>query len=186
MSEYHTIPGFSRYKIDAAGNILDTATGQHLDAITGTEHSFMLYDDAGQRLKRGLKRVYNLAFNLEFSQDTIADLPGEQWKPIKNTQGKYFVSNKGRVKSYCRYNAIIRKPEDNGKGYQQVKIQGKKYYIHRLVSIAFLGEPDPEKNTVHHRNSNRKDNDLQNLTFLSLADNVREAHARRKEAKENQ
>jgi hypothetical protein len=45
----------------------------------------MLYDDAGQRLKRGLKKVYNLAFNLEFSQDTIADLPGEQWKPIKNT-----------------------------------------------------------------------------------------------------
>ncbi|MBR4927443.1 MAG: HNH endonuclease [Alphaproteobacteria bacterium] len=32
--------------------------------------------------------------------------------------------------------------------------------MHRLVSIAFLGEPDPEKNTVHHRNSNRKDNDL--------------------------
>lgn len=107
-----------------------------------------------------MKGVYNLVFNLEFSQDTITDLPGEQWKPIDNTRGKYFVSNKGRVKSYCGYEAKILKPFDNGKGYQYVKIGGKNRYIHRLVSIAFLGEPDPEKNTVHHRNSNRKDNDL--------------------------
>ena len=186
MSQYHTIPGFSRYKIDAAGNILDTATGNHLDAITGTANTYWLYNDAGHRLKRGLKGVYNLVFNLEFSQDTITDLPGEQWKPIDNTRGKYYVSNKGRVKSYCGYVAKILKPFDNGNGYQCVKIDGKNRYIHRLVSLSFLGEPDPEKNTVHHRNANRKDNDLQNLQFLSLADNVREAHARRKEAKENQ
>jgi hypothetical protein len=37
-------------------------------------------------------------------------LPGEEWKMIRGTKGKYFISNRGRVKSYADYNAKILKP----------------------------------------------------------------------------
>lgn len=161
--KYYTIPSFPRYQISRQGNILDTRTGQAAAAIPGTQHAFYLYNEAGTRVKTGLKRVYREVFNAEYCQDNIPDIAGEVWKPIKGTKKKYFISNKGRVKSFCGYQAIILKPFDNGKGYQKVSIQGKKYYIHRLVALAFLDKPKPGEDTIHHRNHNRKDNSLENL-----------------------
>ena len=62
--------------------------------------------------------MYRDVFNAEYCQDSTQDIAGEEWKPIAGTNGKYFVSNKGRVKSYCGYDARILKPFDNGHGYQ--------------------------------------------------------------------
>ena len=184
MMNYYIIPGFTRYQINAAGTIKDTKTGSNVKPIENTKHKYYLVNDTGKGLNIGLKRVYNLVFNREYCIDTIEDLPGEEWKPIAGTKEKYFVSNKGRVKSLYRYEAKILKPFDNGNGYQQVEINGRKVYLHRLVACAFLGNPEAGKDTTHHRNHNRKDNSLDNLQWLSLADNVKEAHARRKESKE--
>ena len=131
--------------------------------IAGKPYTFLLYNQAGERRQIGLKRVYREVFNAEYCQDNTQDITGEAWKPIAGTKGRYLVSNKGRVKSLCGYQAIILKPFDNGHGYQKVSIQGKKCYIHRLVSLAFLGEPKPGEDTTHHRNANRKDNTLENL-----------------------
>lgn len=61
----------------------------------------------------------------------------------------------------------------------KVLILGKKRYVHSLVALAFLGEPEPGKDTVHHKNANRKDNRIENLCYLSLAENIREAHQRK-------
>lgn len=160
---YYIIPSFPRYHISRQGNILDTRTGQAVPAIPGNAHAFLLYDKAGKRQKVGLKRLYREVFNAEYCQDNTQDIAGEAWKPIAGTKGRYLVSNKGRVKSLCGYQAIILKSFDNGHGYQKVSIQGKKCYIHRLVSLAFLGEPKPGEDTTHHRNANRKDNTLENL-----------------------
>jgi hypothetical protein len=163
MTDYYIIPSFPRYQINRQGNILDTRTGQAAEAIKDTPHAFYLHNKAGKRVKVGLKRVYREVFNAEYCVDTIQDIAGEVWKHIPGTKKRFFVSNKGRVKSLCGYQAIIKKQFDNGKGYQKVCIQGKKYYIHRLVALAFLGEPNPGEDTIHHRNANRKDNTLENL-----------------------
>lgn len=163
MTDYYIIPSFPRYQISRQGNILDTRTGQAAEPIKDTAHAFFLYNEAGKRIKVGLKRVYREVFNAEYCQDNIQDIAGEVWKPIKHTRQRYFISNKGRVKSLCGYQAIILKAFDNGHGYQKVNIQGKKYYIHRLVALAFLDEPKPGEDTIHHRNHNRKDNSLENL-----------------------
>ena len=163
MTDYYIIPSFPRYQISRQGIILDTRTGQAAEPIKDTAHAFYLYNEAGERIKVGLKRVYREVFNAEYCQDNIQDIAGEAWKPIKHTRQRYFISNKGRVKSLCGYQAIILKPFDNGHGYQKVSIQGKKYYIHRLVALAFLDEPKPGEDTIHHRNHNRKDNSLENL-----------------------
>lgn len=163
MTDYYIIPSFPRYQISRQGNILDTRTGQAAEPIKDTAHAFFLYNEAGKRIKVGLKRVYREVFNAEYCQDNIQDIADEVWKPIKQTRQRYFISNRGRVKSLCGYQAIILKTFDNGHGYQKVSIQGKKYYIHRLVALAFLDEPKPGEDTIHHRNHNRKDNSLENL-----------------------
>jgi hypothetical protein len=49
----------------------------------------------------------NRADNLSFKW--MEDLPGEQWKPIKNFEGLYEVSNMGRFRSVYKYkNTIVR------------------------------------------------------------------------------
>ena len=180
---FFQIPTFPLYEMNRQGVIQDAQTRQEIQPIAGNPNTYLLYNKAGERRKVGLKRVYREVFNAEFSRDNIQDLAGEVWKPIPKTRKRYFASNKGRIKSYCRYEAIILIEDDNGNGYKQVNISGKKQYIHRLVCLAFLGEPEAGKDTTHHRNANRADNSLENLQWLSLGDNIREAHARRKAEK---
>lgn len=48
-------------------------------------------------------------FHKEFAVDNIIDLDGEIWKDIDGTQGRYKVSNKGRIKSLSDYETRILK-----------------------------------------------------------------------------
>ena len=160
---FFQIPTFPRYQINRQGVIQEARTRQAVAPIAGKPYTYLLYDKAGERRQIGLKRVYREVFNAEYCQDSTQDITGETWKPIAGTDWKYYISNKGRVKSFCQYEARILKPFDNGHGYQKVSINGKKQYIHRLVCLAFLGTPEAGQDTTHHRNANRKDNSLENL-----------------------
>ena len=51
----------------------------------------------------------------------------------------------------------------------------KDWLVARLVAITFLGEPKGDNNTVNHINGNRLDNRVENLEWLSIADNIRHA-----------
>ncbi len=102
------------------------------------------------------------------------DLPGEVWKKIPNTYGMYEVSNEGRVRKLkcCdrygnNYYCLI-VPAHIGKGYQVVKIflgEGisRTVYLHKLVKATF--EPTKEKKYVHHKDGNRFNNSLKNLSY---------------------
>ena len=68
---------------------------------------FTLIDDYGKRKRISLKKLYRKVFNKEYCIDNIENLKNEIWKEIKATNGRYFISNYSRVKSYCRYKAII-------------------------------------------------------------------------------
>lgn len=102
-------------------------------------------------------------FNKEYCIDTIINLKDEEWREIYNTKGKYFISNKGRVKSLCSYEARILKGYTSKNGYLRVKINKKEYYIHRLVGLHFIENSDYNADTIHHRDSDRKNNELNNL-----------------------
>ncbi len=52
--------------------------------------------------------------------DRIPDLPGEEWRPIEGYNGKYLVSNMGRIKSLKHANARLLTPFANNKGYDRV------------------------------------------------------------------
>lgn len=109
----------------------------------------------------------------------------EVWKPIKNYEGCYEISNLGRVKSLARQvkggritEEIILKPVKNSHGYLQVDLclsgKMKHHKIHRLVAEAFIPKTDEAKDTVNHIDYNKFNNCVDNLEWLSNRENVQD------------
>ena len=119
----------------------------------------------------------------------------EIWKTIPGFEGKYQVSNMGRVRSLnhstqqtivsctglqytCvkNYAGRILKPCQDNYGYFHVRLYADRkaylFKLHKLVAMMFL--PDfNEDLTVDHINCNKSDNRVQNLQMLSLSENIR-------------
>jgi len=89
-------------------------------------------------------------------------------KYIEGYNGKYMVSNLGRVKSM--YDTIGRlksvRLKSNGYAITELWLNGKSsmVHVHRLVAKAFIDNPD-NKPQVNHKNSNRADNCVLNLEW---------------------
>ena len=94
----------------------------------------------------------------------------ELWKAIQGFSGWYYISTYGNVLSLKQKEPIILKPQNTGKGYYYVDLEGKQYKIHRLVASAFLDNPD-NKPVVHHRDGNKHNNRLENLQFATYKEN---------------
>ena len=110
--------------------------------------------------------------------DAIPNLPNEEWRPISGYDGKYLVSNMGRVKSLKRGSARLLTAFVNNKGYYRVCLcnagQGKHFLVSRLVAAAFCPNDDPESNaTVDHIDGDKSNNRAENLRFLSQEENCR-------------
>jgi hypothetical protein len=108
----------------------------------------------------------------------------EQFRPVLGFEGKYEVSNHGRVKAlnYHRENreALLTGAVDRY-GYRKVTfcLQAKQttHMVHRLVAEAFLPTPTTSANTVNHIDGNKANNSASNLEWLSVSDNVKHAYA---------
>lgn len=98
---FFQIQTFPRYEINRQGVIREARTRQEIQPIAGKPYTYLLYNKAGERRQIGLKSIYRQVFNAEYCQDSTQDITGEEWLPIAGTKGKYFISNKGRVKSFC-------------------------------------------------------------------------------------
>ena len=110
----------------------------------------------------------------------------EIWKDIEGFEGLYQVSNLGRVKSVKRtvWNSVkgyyktvperILKVGDNNRGYLQVQLyregKGKWYLVHRLVAVAFIGNPN-NLLVINHKNEIKSDNRVSNLEWCSYSYN---------------
>ena len=110
----------------------------------------------------------------------------EVWKDIKGYEGRYQVSNMGRVKSLDRtfINKIERKqhqkerilkPIQNNAGYLRVDLyddssKRKTFKVHRLVCQAFHENPE-NKPCVNHIDENKTNNVASNLEWCSYKEN---------------
>lgn len=54
--------------------------------------------------------------------------------------------------------------------YKAIKINGKKYAIHRVVMEKHIGRKLTSKEAVHHRDGNVENNAIENLKLMSLSE----------------
>ena len=120
----------------------------------------------------------------------------EIWKDIKEFEGRYQVSNLGRIKRlaysyrdtwgvgrfrFCAEKIISQ--QLRGNGYYTVSLQlGKKRklkYVHRLVAEAFLPNPNALP-YVNHKDVNPKNNCVDNLEWCTPSYNTTYANSRKK------
>lgn len=108
----------------------------------------------------------------------------EVWKNIKDYEGLYQVSNKGKVR---RFNSgkILKDRYDNY-GYKRINLSKhgkyKTFYIHRLVGIMFL-ENKENKPQINHKNRNIEDNRVENIEWATAKENVKHLHKTEKNTK---
>lgn len=117
----------------------------------------------------------------------------EVWKDIKDYEGLYQVSSIGRVKSLPK---MKRTPtatfmtdermvsQHICKGYLRVGLckfgKTKSFFVHCLVASAFIGEAHGL--TVNHKDENKLNNCVDNLEYMTLADNIRYGSGTRRSA----
>ena len=172
--------GFSdKYVIYSSGEIIEKPAAAAIDI---KNNYVVLLDNKGKKQRITLKQLYRLAFGKEYCIDTIENLSNEEWKEVKGTKGRYFISNCGRLKSYCKYSARIVKPYRNQYDYLRADIwkNGKRetVLIHRLVAKAFIENDRPEeKDTVDHIDGNKHNNTSSNLRWLSRSANTKAYYA---------
>lgn len=159
------------YYLREDGMIYDAAADKLIKP--SSNHIFTLKTTDNGKKKIALKTLYKYVYNKTFCNDQIIDLDNEQWKEIDDTEGLYYVSNMGRIKSMQGYEAIILKPYNNQGGYARVDIieSGKRQskLVHRCVAAAFLPLPEKIDMQLHHNDFNKNNNAADNLIWLSPA-----------------
>lgn len=114
-------------------------------------------------------------------------MENEIWKAAVGYEGKYEVSNFGRVRSLPRYvrNSVGSKTFVEGKlltpckdkaGYLRIILSDKNYKkklwtVHRLVALAFLDNPS-NLPVVNHKDENKENNRVDNLEWCTQSYNL--------------
>lgn len=102
----------------------------------------------------------------------------ENWKPIKELEGIYHISDHGRVKSFKvhKTDGKLIRPKRVNKVYLQyvIKHNGKQvtFYAHRKVAEYFLPNPNNFATVDHINNNDKSNNHISNLQWLDLRENV--------------
>lgn len=113
----------------------------------------------------------------------------QKWKPVKDYEKYYEVSNFGNLRSLDRVSNAkngstqIRKGQlitacTNKQGYKQVRLIrngiAKNMLVHRLVMLAF--KPIKESLQVNHIDGNKENNRIDNLEWVTAKENVKHAY----------
>ena len=100
----------------------------------------------------------------------------ENWKDINGYEGRYQISDLGRVRSFAhdKINGRLLSMRANKQGYYYVSLAKhcvmKSFKIHRLVAKAFIPNPNNYL-CVDHIDRDKSNNKPDNLRWCTLSDN---------------
>lgn len=99
----------------------------------------------------------------------------EEWKDIAGYELYYQISNIGQVKRKDT-GKILKNNIRNGYEYVTLCVnrQRKKFYVHRLVAIAFIPNPKSYEQ-VNHKDGNKSNNKVDNLEWCTQKENLMHA-----------
>lgn len=108
-------------------------------------------------------------------------ISNEIWKPIKQYEGLYEISNRGNIRSICSrwgkretYREV--KQQTTPKNYKRVSLskdnRKRSFLVHKLVYEAFK-DIIPEGYEINHKDFIRNNNNIDNLEIMTHEDNVR-------------
>lgn len=115
----------------------------------------------------------------------------EIWKDIPGFEGLYQASTLGRIRSVDRTEScvlrgkeitrgragrVLRQAVSNGYPFVNLCKDGVSHVTktHKLVAITFIG-PQEDGMTVNHKDLNKKNNRVENLEYVTQAENIRHA-----------
>lgn len=116
----------------------------------------------------------------------------EEWRPAPGHEGRYEVSNLGGVRRSAAgpgtFKGRLLRPRLDTSGYEMVTLysgsrKGKTCRVHVLVALAFIGEPPGEIGSrqgmwnVNHKDSDRTNNGVSNLEWMTHSRNVKHGYA---------
>ncbi len=112
-------------------------------------------------------------------------MKNEIWKPVKEFEGEYEVSNLGRIKSLKNNKQRVLKitPHQDYRSKVLIWSISKKQKVRyarvcRLVAEAFLEKPTKEQTCVDHINLNKIDDRAENLRWATYSQNRQNSKAR--------
>ena len=114
----------------------------------------------------------------------------EVWKDIEGFEGKYQVSDLGRVKSLPRYRVpkeriLKQSPDRYGHTFVSLYKHDKDHrrYVHKLVAFAFLNHytDGTTRLVIDHINEIKSDNRAKNLQIISHKENIQKHYNLKKD-----
>lgn len=94
------------------------------------------------------------------------------WKQIFKSD--YEISDRGEVRNILTKET--KRQYNHSSGYLQVSIEGKLYLTHRLLLIVHKPNEEYGLLEVNHKDGNKKNNRIENLEWVTKAENTRHAY----------
>jgi hypothetical protein len=118
-----------------------------------------------------IRGVYKSSFGFKWEIEEQLNLENELWKEIEidnfDSHG-YYISSLGRFKN--SKGIIMKDYKPHHSGYTFVRVNKKKFALHRLVAINFISNPE-NKPFVNHIDGNKLNNTVGNLEWAKCAEN---------------
>jgi hypothetical protein len=129
------------------------------------------FNSARTSISCATRGIYKSSFGFKWELDKGNNLENEIWKEIsienEYTTG-YFVSSLGRFKN--KKGVIMENYKPHHSGYIYLRVNIKKYSLHRLVALAFIENPN-NKPFVNHIDGNKTNNNVSNLEWTTCSEN---------------
>ena len=160
----------SNEKIEKYDSICEAAEWLSKEGLAKNTHS------ARTNISNAIRGISKYSFGFLWKVEEQIDLENEIWKEIeiKDFECKnYYISSLGRFKN--SKGIIMKDYKPHHSGYIIVRVNKKKFALHRLVAMNFIPNEN-KKPFVNHIDGNKTNNRLDNLNWVTCYENIIHNH----------